>query len=427
MESFKQFIMPDIRDNNLTKNILFARLEYASNVILNLGNGVSTVPELVTTSNPMRGSQRYYLTYVQKQADDKGLERIESIGSKFKTLVIIDGDRIKFNYQIVVERYLEILEHSTFSLFAQIGEKSYLIDIPKEQLLSNKSSENSNYIYFPLEGSLPITAVKMTQIQTDSQSVQICSDILDQRIDQTNERLMLILWQRVLSQKLTPSVARLGIRIINAIGGLRSLIVTLSNKRPLKNIDSIIESDVEIELIEGFTNALQGIDQLSYLVSKNIGRLVKDPTKSFMLHFFAFVSNEQITEKMESTNSVFGLRDFKKKDYFMMVFGNIKDSVFQKVSSGQPLSQDMQDCIMDIMIGWISVKGSGSGRFWKGRLMRDFFNNVVMAFYLAESEKGEKITPEQLEEALIVCRDIMMDMQRFLKQRLALSGAYAKL
>lgn len=428
MERFNTELFPDIRDNNMLKNVLFVRRDYSANVILNTGRGALTVPDLIHSSNPMRGKSRYYITLIEKPADEHSPRRLESSIPLMDSLVKIEGNELKFSSSVAVDKAF-FLEHSLFSLFVEINEKKFIIDIPREFLLKHPTREEGGLTFFPESGSIPLSALTLTELVGSGQVGQISSQIFDQRVDETNEKLVIYLYHRVLNSKLRPENIKLGFRLLVALGALSALVSDSEPRRPFKGIDCLRGADSEFELIEAFVRSLYGApsDPMPSLVTKNVGNLVSDPTKSFMLQMFAFTANEMVMDKMKTANSIFTIRSFTSKDYLLEVFNAVKEGVFQKIAERQVLDQKTQDIIVDVMMAWSSVKISAFGRFWKGRLLKDFFSNCLMSYHVKDLNLEIPNNSDSTEESNSVGAKILQDCHRYLKQRLAFSTAFERL
>lgn len=427
MQAFTTFIMEDIRSHDLVKNFLFARLPYASGVMLNMDTDLQTVPDLVRISNPLRYADTYFITQIKKESSERNSFPFDNILYHQATLATIDKTSLKLTNLLVIPKSI-FLEFRIFSVLVMIGGKPHKIDISRDSILTQDvTKEEDDLLYFPTSKTLTLASLKITEL-VDVAIGQVASQILDQRIDETNEKLVLYLWDRVLCSKLDYETVFLGYRILNAIMALKGINSDFTSKKPLKGLKEYSVLNNELEVVEAFTFSLRGapINPLQSLVIKHIGTLMSNPKHSFMLHLFAFVANQQSTENMGTAKSMMALKDFLQKDYHMQVFAAIQDSVFEKVNNGWDLSIGEIEMTIDVMMGWTSVKTSSMGRFWKGRLMNNVIANGLMAFYLKtikQSDPNGNPTPE----ALAIGKPLFLDMKRFLSQRLIYATAGQKL
>lgn len=427
MQAFTTFMMDDIRSHDLVKNFLFARLPYASSVMLNMDSDLQSVPDLVRTSNPMRHNDHYFITQIKKESPEKNSFPFDNLIYHQATLATIDKDMLKFTNLLVIPKNI-FLEYRVFSILVLIGNKPHKIDFSRDTILTQDvTKEEDDLLLFPTSKSFALSNLKITEVSQEALSL-LASQILEQRIDETNEKLVLYLWDRVLLSKLDYETVFLGFRILNAIMALKGIMIDLNSKRPLKGFKDYAPLSTELEIVEAFTFSLRGapVNPLQSLVIKHIGTLVSNPKQSFMLHLFAFVANQQSTENMGTARSLMALKDFLQKDYHMQVFAAIQESVFEKVNSGWDLSIGEISMTIDVMIGWTSVKTSSMGRFWKGRLMNNLVANGLMAFYLKSLKNSDPIgnpTPE----ALAIGKPLFQDMKRFLNQRLTFATSCQKL
>ena len=427
MQTFATFLMDDIRQNDLVKNFLFIRSEYCASLMLKMDSNLHTVPDLIRSSNPMRGADKYFITVVKKETLEKAAFPWESIVYHNNTVLSIDKTSVKFGNLLVLQKSV-FLEFRAFSLLVTVNSKHFLIEIPRESLLTQDlTREEDDFLYFPTTRQLALSSVKVTEL-SDKQAGAVSAQIIEQRIDETNEKLALYLWDRVLTSKLDYDTVFLGYRILNGIMALKGINVDLNSRRPFKSTKEYAVINNELEVVEGFTFSLRGapINPLLGLVSKNITTLVSNPKQSFMLHLFAFVANQQSTENMGTTKSMMALKDFLQKDYMIQVFNLIQDGVFQKVTNNWDLTIDEISSTIDVMMSWSSVKTTSLGRFWKGRLMNNVIANGLMAFYLKALKQGDP-NSNPTPEALTIGKPLLLDMKRFLNQRLCVAQSYGKL
>jgi hypothetical protein len=381
----------------------------------------------VKYANPMRGAHQYFVNQVKKEFFERAAFPLETIVNHLNTLVSIEKDALKFTNLLVISKE-RFLEYRTFSFLAYVAGKPQLVSIPRDVLLTQDvTKEEDDFLFFPTTKSLALTCLKLEPLD-DSAAGVIGSQIIEQRMDETNEKLVLYLWDRVLSSKLDYDTVFLGYRILNAIMSLKGINLELNSRKPFRSTKEYAIINNELEVVEGFVMSLRGapINPLNGLVAKHISTLVNNPKQSFMLHLFAFVSNYQSTENMGTAKSMMSMKDFIQKDYMIQVFNSIQESVFQKVSNGWDLSIDEINTTIDVMIAWSSVKTTSMGRFWKGRLMNNLIANGLMAFYLKalrQSDPNSNPTPE----ALAIGKPLLADMKRFLQQRLTIARCFNKL
>ena len=351
----------------------------------------------------------------------------ESIVHQTSTLLTSDKSVIKFSCQLIIPKSA-FQEYKIFSIFAMLNGNHVLLDIPRETLLmQDMIKEESEFVFFPSSKQLPQHLFKMTNLASNEVG-PICSQIMEQRIDETNESLVLYLWDRVLLSKLDYDAVFLGYKILNANLALKGISTELIQKRPLKGIKDYVILNNELEVIEGFTFSLRGapINPLLGLVTKNVSTLVSNPKQSFMLHIFAFVTNQQSTENMGTAKSMMAMKDFLQKDYMIQVFNGIQESIFQKVANNWDLTIDEINTTIDVMMAWTSVKTTSMGRFWKSRLINNLVANGLMAFYI-KNMRSEDPNNNPTPEALTIGKPLLLDMKRFLNQKLAIVQAYGKL
>ena len=427
MLTFTDYLLTDLKNGDLVKNLLFARTEYSYAFSKTVSHAVQSVSDLVRLANPMLRHDTYHMKLLKLEDKHTGTPVFENIGTHHADIVVFDKPQsMRFNSLLCIEKQ-RFLHFSQFSLLAHVDGKYVLLTFPKD-LVASDLKEDEDFVYFPSSKYVLRAACSIVPLDNDKVLGAVAEQLLLQRIDEANEKLLVHLYERVLNNKLTFDVIFEGFRLLNAIMALKGAHSDLIPRFPFKGVKAYLATSPEVEVAEGLANSLRGssYNPSLQLVVKNVRLLVSNPKQSFMLHMFALVTSQQSSENMGNTNTVMGMRDYLQRDYLMQVFSMIQENVFNKVSQNWDLSVEEINSTMDVMLGWTSVKTSSMGRFWKGRLLNNLIANCLMSFYLRE-HKTRADASNPTPEATSLGKLLFAEMRRVLHQRFALSALYAKL
>lgn len=427
MIGFLDNLVSDLKKGDLIKNILFCNSEYCSSFMTLVSQQISSVPDLVRLANPILKDPVYYIKWLRFENKDTGQNYLENSGNHHTDgIASLTDDSLRTSCLVAVEKR-RFEEFDNFGLMLTVNNKVHHIVVSKKSL-AGLLEEDEDFVYFPTSKSFPLAQIKLTELTSEKQVGKVTSDIFMQRLYEANERLVVSLWQSILVAKWTFDVVQRGLRILNAIMAVKGMFSDLVLRLPFKVVKIYIQANPELEVIEAFCSSLKSSshNNTMQIAIKNIQTIISNPKQSFLLHLFAINTNQQMSDKTKEAKTVLSMRDFLQKDYLVQSFESIKNSVFKKVQNNWSLSYDEVAMSLDVMLGWISVKTSSMGRFWKARIINNLITNSLMAFYLKHVKKdSDEFNPTP--EAIAAGKALLSESKRVLEDRLKTSMIYQKL
>ena len=382
MIGFLDHLVPDLRKGDLIKNILFCNSEYCSSFMTLVSQQIASVPDLVLLANPMLKDPVYYIKWLRFENKDTGQNYLDNAGNHHTDgIASLAEDALRISCLVAVEKK-RYEEFDSFGLMLTVNSKVHHIVVSKKSL-AGVVEEDEDFVYFPTSKSFPLTEIRLTELTSEKQVGKVTSDVFMQRLYEANERLVVSLWQGILTAKWTFEVVQRGLRLLNAIMAVKGMFSDLAQRLPFKVVKIYIQANPELEVIEAFCSSLKSSSHNNtvQIAVKNLNTIMTNLKQSFLLHLFAIHSNQQMSDKTTDAKTVLSMRDFLHRDYLVQAFEIMKNTVFKKVQNSWALSYDEVAMSLDVMLGWISVKTSSMGRFWKARIINNLIANSLMAFH----------------------------------------------
>ena len=426
MNQFLAYLLPDLRKGDLIKNLLFCSTEYSSSVMRLVGQKLNSIPEMITQANPILKDPIYYIKKVRLQNEDSGPFYLDSTSNHLTDGLADIGDGVlKMSCMWAVEKK-RFQQFDEFGVSITINNKQYHL-VCNKSILKDQIEQDEENVYFPTSKSLPLSLVRLTEINSDKEAGKIQTVVFLQRLHESNEKLVIAFWS-VLTSNRTKETIYLGLRILNALMGLKGMYSYSVLTLPFKFVKQYLKKTEELDIIEGFTSSLMPsvYSNIFELAIKSINKLNSNPKQSSMMHLFAISASQQGIENLEETKSVLSMRDFVKKDYLLQVFNYAKDTIFKKVEKAGQISFRDVNLTLDTMISWTSSKTSNMGRFWKARILNYLIANCLMAFYIILYKK-ETDDFNPISEAMEVGKSLFSESKRYLEDLFISSGLFQKL